>query len=108
MSITLASLVARLEADVPAVSSVPSADQYSQAVKDAVADLSRRASVTRVSTLTIVAGTASYALPSDFQRLIRLAQIGAVYPLTPPPLGWGDSWPNGGTIITPQGLIPFS
>lgn len=109
MSITLASLVARLTADVPAVSGVPSTDQYEQAVKDAVADLSRRASVTRVATLAIVAGVASYAVPADFQTLIRLASIGAAYPLSSEArIGWGDGWLSGGTIVTPQGLVPFS
>jgi hypothetical protein len=107
MTITLASLIARLTADVPAVDGVPSASQYSQAVTDAVADLSRRASVPRVALLTIVAGTASYTLPSDFQRLIRLAQIGVLFPYQPPALTWGNE-PSGGTLVTPQGLVPFS
>ncbi len=109
MTITLASLVARLEADVPAVDGVPSTAQYAQAVKDAVADLSRRASVTRRSTISVLAGTADYALPADFQKLIRLAAIGAVYPSGDG--GWelgvgGD--PRGGTIVTPAGLVPFT
>lgn len=109
MTITLASLIARLQADVPAVSSVPSSDQYSQAVKDAVADLSRRASVTRVATLAIVAGTASYALPSDFQRLIRLSQIGVLYPLASDARLTWDEWDRqGGVVVTSQGLVPFS
>jgi hypothetical protein len=107
VTITLTSLVARLTADVPAVAGVPSASQYEQAVKDAVADLSRRASVPRVALLTIVAGTASYSLPSDFQRLIRLAQIGVLVPYQPPALSWGE-YPQGGTLVTPQGLVPFS
>lgn len=106
MTITLASLVARLTADVPAVSGVPSASQYEQAVKDAVADLSRRASVTRVATLAVVAGTASYDLPTDFQKLIRLAAIGVPYPLESSYRDYGAY--QGGTIVTPAGLVPFS
>jgi hypothetical protein len=108
VTITLASLVARLSADCPAVSNVPTTAQYEQAVKDAVADLSRRASVTRVATLSIVAGTAAYAVPADFQKLIRLAQIGALYPLESGALlSWGEQ-PYGGVIVAPQGLIPFT
>lgn len=107
MSITLASLVARLTADVPAVSGVPSTAQYSQAVTDAVADLSRRASVTRVVTLAIVAGTAAYTVPTDFQKLIRLAAIGVSYQPQP---AW--DWSAGGfgtsTLVTPAGLVPYS
>jgi hypothetical protein len=109
MSITLASLVARLTADVPAVSGVPSTAQYTQAVQDAVDDLSRRASVVRVALLTIVAGTAGYAVPTDFQRYIRLAQIGALYPLNSEArIRWDDGWLSGGTLVTPQGLVPFT
>lgn len=107
MTITLASLVSRLTADVPAVSGVPSTAQYEQAVKDAIADLSRHASVTRIATLAIVAGTASYIVPSDFQALIRLAAIGALYPLESPAISWGADM-SGGTFVTPQGLVPFS
>lgn len=94
MTITLASLIARLEADAPAVSGVPSAAQYAQAVKDAVADLSRRASVPRQTTLSVVSGTASYTLPSDCIKLIRLSQIGV--PVQ------DNVW------ITPAGLVPMS
>lgn len=108
MTITLAELVARLEADIPAVSGVPSAAQYAQAVKDAVADLSRRASVPRVSTLSVVAGQAAYTVPDDFQRLIRLAAIGAQYPLTPAGcLDWRYDY-FGGVFVTPAGLVPFT
>jgi hypothetical protein len=105
LSITLASLVARLTVDVLAQSGVPTAAQYAQAVKDAVADLSRRASVARVASLAIVAGTAAYALPSDFQALIRLAAIGVAYPRSSS-IDYGDY--QGGTLITPAGLVPFS
>ncbi len=102
MTITLASLIARLTADVPADNGVPSTAQYTQAVKDAVADLSRRASVTRQATLAIVAGTADYPLPSDFQTLIRLSAIGVPYPQSSS-IDYG-----GGVLVTPSGLVPFS
>jgi len=110
MTITLASLIARLTADVPAVSGVPSSAQYSQAVKDAVADLSRRASVPRVASLTILAGVETYALPSDFVQLIRLAQIGVAYPLGASVdygVYGGVPW-GGGVFVTGDGLVPFS
>jgi hypothetical protein len=107
VTILLADLVSRLSADIPAVSGVPSAAQYSQAVKDAVADLSRRASVPRVATLPIVAGTAAYALPVDFQALIRLAQIGVPYPAVVGNWEIGSS-DHGGAFVTAAGLVPFS
>lgn len=108
MTILLADLITCLQADVPPQSGVPTDAQYRQAVLDAVADLSRRASVTRIATLGIVAGAASYALPSDFQQLIRLAQIGVPYT---PGVGIGDigSYRCGDyTLVTPAGLVPFS
>lgn len=94
MSITLASLVARLQADVPQqFGVVPSTAQYSQAVEDAVADLGLRASTPLRIDFAIVAGTASYALPADFVKLIRLSSIGAAV---------------GDVLITDSGLVPFS
>lgn len=73
---TLASLVTRLQSDVPARNSVPSATQYEQAVKDAVAEYSRFVPEQKIANLSIVAGTATYDLPDDFQRMIRLASLG--------------------------------
>lgn len=109
MTILLADLIARLQADVPAQAGVPTAGQYSQAVKDGVADLSRRASVTRVATLSIVAGQAGYALPADFQQLIRLAQIGVPYPQLPYAGAYpGDYGYGGGVFVTGAGLVPFT
>lgn len=69
---SLATLVARLQADVPADNSVPSTAQYQQAIKDAVADFSRRTGRIKIGTLNIVAGTATYSLPADFQKMIEL------------------------------------
>jgi len=118
MTITLADLVSRLSADVPAVSGVPTAAQYEQAVKDAVSDLSRRASVPRVTTLAIVANQASYTVPADFQKLIRLAQIGVpfgssyldygVYPGGPWDAYGYSGFQRGGVVVSPAGLVPFS
>lgn len=80
MAITLADLVLRLMLDVPAQDGIPTAGQYQQAVIDAVADLGRRASVPRVATIAILSGTGGYALPVDFQSLVRLNASGVVYP----------------------------
>lgn len=75
MAIALSALVARLESDVPANNGTPSAPQYEQAVKDALADLGRRAPIQKVVALNMVNGVATYALPNDFQKLIRVASL---------------------------------
>lgn len=69
---TLAALVALLQSEVPAVDGVPTAAQYEQAVKDAVMEFSQQCGLTKISTLSIVSGTATYSLPADFLRLISL------------------------------------
>lgn len=92
MAVELSDLVTQLQSDVPARDSVPSSAQYTQAVKDAVRDLSRRAPMQQVVTLSIVSGTATYALPADFLKLIRLTAL---------------SSPTG-VIVTGDGLIPVS
>lgn len=106
MPITLASLVEQLQADVPPIQGVPTAAQYTQAVIDAVADLGRRVPVTKVATLAIVSGTASYVLPADFARLIRLASLTApdgvlvTDVLIPVPRSARERWTIAGTTIT--------
>lgn len=87
---TFSSLVSRLQSAVAARNGVPSEAQYSQAVKDAVSDYSRRNPLRRVGTLSIVPGQAAYDLPADFCKMIRLLS------LTSPQ----------GIINTPSGLIP--
>lgn len=72
MSVALTTLTGLLSAAVPAVGGVPSSAQYEQAVKDAVADYSRRRPMQKVTTLSIVSGTAAYSLPSDFVHEIVL------------------------------------
>ena len=117
MTILLADLVTRVTTDVPAQSGVPTAAQYEQAVKDAVADLSRRASVTRVLPLAVVAGTAAYTLPADFISLIRLAQIGVPFPQRADVGGYGmggyglpgyAGYADPYTLVTPSGLVPMT
>jgi hypothetical protein len=113
MTITLASLIARLTADAPAQSGVPTDAQYQQAVVDAVADLSRRASVPRAALLSVVAGQASYSVPHDFQTLIRLSAISVPFGSSYADygnyagVGWGAD-PRGGVLVTPSGLVPFT
>lgn len=106
MSITLESLVSELEDDVPVRDGVPTTDQYTRAVKDAVADFGWRAPLTKVETLAIVSGTAAYALPDDFLRIIRLTSLsspeGVLYSaagLVPVPRSFRERYiVNGGTI----------
>jgi hypothetical protein len=111
VTITLAELVNRLEEDVPARDGLPSAAQYERCVKDAVADYGRRAGRTKAATLTLVAGTATYDLPADFVKLVRLASpagagsvlYGAGGKLVPVPAGYRETYTvaNGQITISP-------
>lgn len=92
MSIALADLVTRLQTDIPPRDGHPSAAQYEQAVKDTVADYSRRKPMTRITALALVAGTATYNLPDDFQFSIRLDDFTA----------------QDGILHTAAGIVPFS
>ena len=92
MSVALADLVVLLQGAVPARDSVPSAAQYEQAVRDAVADYSRRRPMEKVENLSIVAGTAAYTLPDGFLHVISLEGLFS-----------GD-----GVIHSVSGLIPVS
>ena len=91
MAVTLAALVARLQAQVPAKNSIPASTDYSQHVKDAVLQLSQDAPMRKVGTLPVVSGTADYALPSDFLFMIDL-----------PTLGTED-----GVMVNASGIIPL-
>ena len=96
MSVSQAELIVRLQTDVPARDGVPSAEQYGYNVEDAVRDYSRRRPRTKVTTLSIVSDIASYDLPAEFIRLIRIAS---------PAIVASD---DGGILITSEGLVPFS
>ena len=89
---TLDDLVALLQQEVPAVDSVPSEAQYEQAIKDAAMDFSRRCGLMKFGELSIVSGTATYALPNDFQKLVTLESLVGV----------------DGVIISNSGIIPVS
>lgn len=75
MSIALNDLVYRAQSDVPVRNGIPSNAQYEQAVKDAVADYSSRRPLRKLATLSIVSGTATYDLPSDFLKVITLEAL---------------------------------
>jgi len=92
MAIALYDLTARLEADVAAVDSVPSADQYERAVRAAVADYSRRKPMGKLAELSIVSGTATYDLPDDFLRVITLESL----------------WSPDNVLVSDSGLVPLS
>lgn len=90
MSISLATLTARLTAAVPAVNGLPTSAQYQQCVEDSLADLSERKPNQKIAVISIVSGTGSYTLPSDFVRLIALETLLA----------------TDGVLISDAGLMP--
>ena len=93
MAKTLADLISELQEDVPAVDGIPSEAQYERAVKEAVDEFSRRCGLEKNTELSIVSGTATYALPDDFLALIEIE----------------DPFDHEGNIImTATGIIPFS
>ena len=90
MTMPLSTLISRLQADVPPRDAVPSSEQYERCVRAAVEDFGRRAGRSKIGSLSIVSGTASYTLPSDFVRLIEM-----------------DSLTNSSDVIlTGSGIIP--
>lgn len=93
MTKTLADLISELQEDVPAVDGIPSDAQYERAVKEAVDEFSRRCGLEKNTELSIVSGTATYALPDDFLALIEIE----------------DPFDHENNIImTATGIIPFS
>jgi hypothetical protein len=89
MSIALSTLVTQLQALVPASDGVPSTAQYQSAVKQAVADFSRRTTQQTQTTIDVVASTATYALPDDFLLLISFKREGDACG------NWRDVWETG-------------
>lgn len=107
MGISLSDLTTRLERLVPARSGVPASLQYEQAVQDAVQDYNERNPMQKVTTLSIVSGTADYTLPDDFLRVIRLcalfAQDGVLHSsdgLIPVSASYQESWQVAGLTLT--------
>lgn len=91
MSVSLSALIGRLQGNVPARNNVPSDNQYDQAIRDAVGFFSRDASREKIATISVMSGTATYALPADFMRMIQLVSL---------------SNPTG-IFITNAGIIPI-
>lgn len=92
MSIALSRLVTDLASDVPQRSSVPDERQYERAVRAAVTDYGRRRPLRKLTTLSIVSGTAAYTLPDDFLKVIVLEAL----------------WSPDGVLVSSEGLIPVS
>lgn len=95
----LSELVDQLSADVPAEDGVPSDTQYENAVKDAIRDFSERCGLEQISTLSIVSGTATYALPDDFLKMIQLQSFAGQdvifstnSQIIPVPAGWCERY----------------
>lgn len=89
---TLAALVTLLQAEVPASNSVPTEAQYTQAIKDAILDFSRRCGLEKIAELDIVSGTPTYSFSADFLKLIWLEALTG----------------HDGVIISDGGIIPIS
>lgn len=89
---TLAALIAELQSEVPAVDGVPTTAQYTQAIKDAINDFSRRCGVAKIASISVVSGQATYDLPADFMKLISMDALAGV----------------DGVIVSSGGLIPIS
>lgn len=108
MAVLLATLVSRLQADVPAKDSIPSSADYAQHVKNAVLQFSQDAPMRKYGTLPVASGTADYALPSDFLFLIDLPTLGTedgvivnfsgIIPL--PSQGWDEDITIAGSTLT--------
>jgi len=88
--VALATLVARLQAAVPARGDAPSEAQYELAVEDAVEDYGARRPMQQTCDVAVTRGVAGYVLPDDFVKLIRFESLQA---------------PDG-VLNTPEGLIP--
>lgn len=75
MSVDLASLIQQLERAVVARDGIPSDDQYEESIKDAVLDFAGRAPLMKEGTLSIVSGTSTYALASDYHSGFALQSL---------------------------------
>lgn len=98
----------RLSGAVPARNGVPGAEQRQDALFEAVEALNRRAPRTKIASLSITAGQASYSLPDDFILLIKIDSLATpegVYisdqGLVPlPAAGWSEQYTISGRTIT--------
>lgn len=86
-------LISQLQSQIAPLHGIPSAEQAGQAIDDAVAELGAALPHTLRTTLAVVDGTASYAVPAGFVRLIRLSI---------PTSSAGD------VALTSEGIVPLS
>lgn len=93
MPFSLSDLVDRLQVHVPAANGRPTSGEYENAIKDAVSDFNNRVGIRRRASLTMVGGTATYNLPSDFHSLIEFSTLPTF---------------NGTLAISSDGLIPLA
>ncbi len=91
MTVSLGTLIERIEGDVPPYNSIPSGLQYENAVKDAILEFARQRGRRKIEELSLVKDTASYALPGDFVSLIKMAR---------------PAYETSGVIVSSSGLIP--
>ncbi|MEW6649308.1 MAG: hypothetical protein AB1453_03860 [Chloroflexota bacterium] len=89
--IELSTLMERLMEAVPPRRNVPGAEQYQAALFDAVEAASQAMPRTKIATLTIQAGQATYDLPADFLALTRIA--------TP--------FLANGVLVAAEGIVPL-
>lgn len=92
MAVTLADLKSRLQSSVPARGGVPSSIDYEQHIMDGVLQLATDVPLMRVATLSIVNGTATYNLATDFLFLVELEGVASA----------------DGVILSDAGIVPVS
>jgi len=84
---SLVSLVTRIEQQLPSLDGIPTSTQMVEAVMAAVTDFSRRAGRGAVTDVTLQDRVATYPLPNDFLKFIRVESAGE-YPMV------ATSFPN--------------
>ena len=92
MTVRVAELSQQLQSLVPRDGSKPTADDYEVCIRQAINDYSQRRPIQRQTTLDIVSGTASYTLPDDFMKFVKIARPGGT-----------DT-----AFVTGEGIIPLS
>jgi len=92
MGLDFATLIAQLKLDVPKRGRVPNEGQYELCVKRSVAKYGRDRPMLKTTTIDVVSGTAEYAMPSDFFKLLTVQEF----------------FVEGRTVlVTETGLIPI-
>ena len=89
MSVSLSTLAARLQQQVPPRDGVPA--DYSRLCQEAVGQLGLDAPIVTAATIAVTAGVAAYSLPADFLYLIEL----------------GGAPVQGDVLVSDGGLVPL-